>query len=206
MVRRRNKKGGFYDEPPFTPEEEAEFYRRLAGTPIAFTRPSSTVVQSQKPQGVAPREGRSVRPSDHPIVLMSREQSTMASTWSEMLGIEQLENGKWRIGIYCHNWLGSISDLIPEDQLYDEDGELRVPTEWNGKKILGLADGEYLETEEIVSRDNGVEFDVSSLQLALAYCRERKWDKVTAFERAWNELCTVVTKRPSAWKRYYNYN
>jgi hypothetical protein len=39
MVRRKTKTGAEYHEPPYTPEEDAEFYRRFGGGPIAFTRP-----------------------------------------------------------------------------------------------------------------------------------------------------------------------
>ena len=56
MVRRRDKKGEFYYEPPYTPEEEAEFYGRVGGGPVAFTRPSSTVAQPQQPKKEAPRK------------------------------------------------------------------------------------------------------------------------------------------------------
>jgi hypothetical protein len=56
MVRKRDKKGGFYYEPPYTPEEEAEFYRRIGGGPVAFTRPSSTDAQPRQPLGEAPRK------------------------------------------------------------------------------------------------------------------------------------------------------
>jgi hypothetical protein len=56
MVRKRDKKGAFYYEPPYTPEEEADFYRRVGGSPVAFTRPSSTVAQPQKPKREAPRK------------------------------------------------------------------------------------------------------------------------------------------------------
>jgi hypothetical protein len=60
MVRRRTEKGGFYDEPPYTPDEEAEFYRRFGGGPVTFTRPSSTVAQPQEPQREAPQQERRV--------------------------------------------------------------------------------------------------------------------------------------------------
>ena len=110
-------------------------------------------------------------------ILILREQSTMASTWTELLGVENLGDGKWCIGCYAHNWLGSIFDLVPEDQLYDENEELIVPTEWEGQKIIGLGDGEYLETEELISKDDKVEFDASTIQLALDYCTVNEWEK-----------------------------
>jgi hypothetical protein len=59
--------------------------------------------------------------TDKVITIVTREQSTMASTWNELLGIQHLGNGKWSIGSYKHHWLDSIYDLVPEDQLYDEE-------------------------------------------------------------------------------------
>jgi hypothetical protein len=46
--------------------------------------------------------------------------------------------------------LGSIRDLISEDERYDENGNFKVPDEYDGHRIRGLADGEYLETDELV--------------------------------------------------------
>lgn len=31
MVRRKDDMGGYYHEPPYTPEEEMEIYRRMSG-------------------------------------------------------------------------------------------------------------------------------------------------------------------------------
>ena len=41
MVRVRDDLGGFYHEPPYTPEEEAVFYRRTGNGPVAILRPTS---------------------------------------------------------------------------------------------------------------------------------------------------------------------
>lgn len=129
---------------------------------------------------------------------MSREQSTFVSTWNEMLGVEKLKGDKWRIGVFGYDLLESIYDLVPEDQLYDEDGEIKVPTEWDGRKIRGLADGEYLETDELVlANQDIVEFDVSCLQRALNYCQENGWDKENGFQKAWDELATLVGEKRS---------
>ena len=133
-----------------------------------------------------------------PKLLMSREQSTMVSSWNEMLGVEELKGGKWRIGVFGYKVLESIYDLLPEDQLYNEDGEIKVPTEWDGQKIRGLADGEYLETEELMSaNEDSEEFYASSLQVALDYCRRNGWDQEKGFQEAWDELTTLVGQKPS---------
>jgi hypothetical protein len=126
------------------------------------------------------------------MTLMSREQSSMASTWNELLCLNKIGNRKWSIGVYSYNVLGSIYDLVPEDKLYDEDGELIVHDEWEGKKVLGLEGGEYLQTDELVLREEGVEFDASSLHVDRDYCLEHRWDHYEEFRVAWEKLDTLV--------------
>jgi len=43
-------------------------------------------------------------------ILMSREGSSMASTWNEHLCVSYT-NGKWLIGEYGYNWAASIDDI-----------------------------------------------------------------------------------------------
>ena len=131
---------------------------------------------------------------DTPITLLVREQSTMVSSWNEMLCLERLHEGKWTLGVYGYNWLGSIRDLIPEDECYDEDGNFKVPDEYEGHRILGLADGEYLETDELVKDPNAenITFDKASLASAREYAAQNQWDRAPGFEAAWKELIEIV--------------
>ena len=66
--------------------------------------------------------------------------------------------------------------------------------EWEGQRIIGLGDGEYLETDELVSQDDEVHFDASTHEHALNYCRESAWDECADFQNAWDELTALVTK------------
>jgi hypothetical protein len=53
MVRIVNKDGGAFREPPYTPEEERDFYRAMAGGPkvvLHAPRPVPTVVKSKSPK------------------------------------------------------------------------------------------------------------------------------------------------------------
>jgi hypothetical protein len=36
MVRKRTDNGGWYEEPPYTEEEEMDFYRRVGGGPVSI--------------------------------------------------------------------------------------------------------------------------------------------------------------------------
>jgi len=59
MVRRKTKFGGEYHEPPYTQEEIDDFYRRISGGPVAFTRPGpSRPADPVRPPGKDPTPKR----------------------------------------------------------------------------------------------------------------------------------------------------
>jgi hypothetical protein len=117
-------------------------------------------------------------------IYLSREESSMVSSWTNHLALETLPTNTWRLGTYGYNWLGSIYDLIPEEQLYDDAGEMIIPDEWEGQKIRGLADGEFLETDELVTADY-VEFSADCIHIARDFCNDRGWCEIPDFELAW---------------------
>jgi hypothetical protein len=125
-----------------------------------------------------------------PTILMSREGSSMASTWTEHLCISCLD-GKWLIGEYGYNWAASIDD-IPEEERYTEDGELKIPEEWDGHKVLGIADGEYIETEELVERGNDIEFTENELNKAIDFAVNYGWNDYPNFDKAMKQLEKIV--------------
>jgi hypothetical protein len=125
-----------------------------------------------------------------PKILMSREGSSMASTWTEHLCVSCL-NGKWLIGEYGYNWAASIDD-IPEEERYTEDGELKIPEEWEGHKVLGIADGEYIETDELVERGNDIEFTENELNKAIDFAVNYGWNDYPNFDKAMKQLEKVV--------------
>lgn len=130
-------------------------------------------------------------------ILISREQSSMASSWDEHLGLCRVDDKTWRIGIYGNDWLGSIHELIPEDERYTEDGHLKIPSELNGVRIVGLADGEYLQTEDLVPSLE-LEFSVKEIRKALEFCRSEDWTKHPDFPRAWEHIeMRVISTEPS---------
>lgn len=133
-------------------------------------------------------------------LLLSREQSSMVSTWDEQLGLVQESDKRWRIGTFGYQWLGSIHELVPESQRYTEDGELVVPETWDGKKIIGLADGEYLQTDELVTSDD-LEFTAATLKTAREFCKSRGWTDHPKFELAWLHIETSVKPSEALSKR-----
>ena len=125
-----------------------------------------------------------------PTILMSREGSSMASTWTEHLCVSCLD-GKWLIGEYGYNWAASIDD-IPEEERYTEDGELKIPEEWDGHKVLGIADGEYIETDELVERGNDIEFRENELNKAIDFAVNYGWNDYPNFDKAMKQLEKIV--------------
>lgn len=127
-----------------------------------------------------------------PKILLSRENSSMASTWTELLCVER-EQDEWKIGEYAYQWAGSIYDLIPEDKRYDEDDELVIPEFWEGVRVRGVADGEYIETEEIVVRGELFSFSKDQIEDAIAFVKAYGWDRLPDFEQAMGKLVTIVS-------------
>lgn len=82
----------------------------------------------------------------HPI--LTREQSSMADTWTEYLCASPVEDG-FVLGICTHELLGYIpsewydddGELLPGYR--DENGDLLLPAEYEGRPVEGH-DGEYL--------------------------------------------------------------
>jgi len=126
-------------------------------------------------------------------ILLAGENSSMASTWEDYLGISKLENKRLFLGNYMFQILGSIYELIPEDKRFDELGELIVPDEYDGKKITGLSDGEYLETDELYCSE-GVEFGPGEIEKARKFCSEFFWDSRNGFDMAWARVESIFKR------------
>ena len=116
----------------------------------------------------------------------------MASTWTEHLCVSYID-GKWQIGEYGYNWAASIDD-IPEEERYTEDGELKIPEFWDGHRVLGIADGEYIETDELVERGNEIDFYASDLDKAIKFAVDFGWNEYSNFDDAMKRLQRIVVE------------
>ena len=124
-------------------------------------------------------------------ILLSREQSSMASTWTEMIGFFQEKSDDWVLGNCGHEIIGSIYDLLTEEQLHADDG-FQIPEEINGVKVHGIEDGEYLESEEIIFYDDTVRFNRETFQKSIDYFEMYDWNKHPEYEIALNKLRSSV--------------
>ena len=125
-----------------------------------------------------------------PLILISREGASISSSWNEHLCISRVGN-KWTLGEYGYNWAASI-DEIPEDERYNEEGDINVPDEWDGHKVLGIADGEYIETDELVGNGNEIDFESSAIKDAITFAIEFNWDVHPKFDEAMKKLQMIV--------------
>ena len=121
---------------------------------------------------------------DGRVWLLTREESSMSSAWDVHLYLEFLPDDSVKLLTCRHEILGSIYDLVPEEKLYDADGEIKVPKKVNGKVIVGLADGEYLEVEDLYVESESSPFTSMNADAMQSYCVNEKWDRVQGFDGA----------------------
>lgn len=112
--------------------------------------------------------------SFEPVVLDGREMSSMVSTWTELLVLKADNEGRFYLAICQQEVLGSIYDL-PEDERYDDDGEPRIPAEFEGKPVVGLSDGEWLQGPDLEETDTSAAFEFGSLLVADEFLAEHEW-------------------------------
>lgn len=113
--------------------------------------------------------------------------------WSEHLCLLRDED-HFYLATCRHETLGSIYQLIPEERLYDEDGELIVPKTYKGKRVVGLEDNEYLLSSSLWEESRSPSFDKNSLDAAENYCNEGSWSGEEGFASAWASLLRQVGK------------
>jgi len=132
-------------------------------------------------------------PQHGKVVLMRRECSSMVSTWNEYLCIERAGPGRFSLSICGHEVLGSVHDLIPEDDLFDQDGEMVIPEFLNGQAVA-LENGEYLVGDTLVETAGSgpIQFGVSDLDVGLDFCRESEWAQERHFMRVWRRIQGMV--------------
>jgi len=124
-------------------------------------------------------------------ILLSREKSSIVSTWTEMIGFIESDNGYLVLGNCGHEILGSIYDLLTNEQLYADDG-IQIPEEINGVKVHGIADGEYLESEDMVFDNETVTFNRDTFQEAVDYFEMYDWNTHPEYELVLQKLKAVV--------------
>jgi hypothetical protein len=129
---------------------------------------------------------------DGVTLLLGREQSTMVSTWIEILALLKTSTGKWKLSTGGLEWVANIHDIVPTDDLYDEIGNLNIPEVHEGQRVVGVDDGEYLVADRFVGNDFSNEFDEENLLVAKSYCQTERWSECEGFDSAWGVVVARV--------------
>lgn len=118
-------------------------------------------------------------------ILLTREISSMGACFEQHLCLEQIDHGLLRLSTCRYEIIGSVYDLIPEEELYDDNGEINVPSFWEGKEVIGLTDGEYMEINNLVEESSSADFGFHTIELAREFCKSEQWSKLEEFKKAW---------------------
>lgn len=124
-------------------------------------------------------------------ILCSREQSSMVSTWTDHLCIEGTESGKFKLSTCWYEMIGSIYELVPAEELYDEYDEMIIPDEIDGIKVLGLDEDHYVFIDNLVANSESEAFDSTSMEIARSYLTKEGWDSATQ-GAVWEDIVSTV--------------
>lgn len=131
--------------------------------------------------------------TDKSTILMTMEKSSMASTWGVMLKLTDLGAGNWDLTECGQEIIGNFYELVPEEERFDDNGEMIIPQEIDGKKVLGIEDGEWLLGEGIVDGE-GVTFKKETLAKAKDFLEEYEWTLSAQYEALWWEIVRRVSQ------------
>jgi hypothetical protein len=109
-------------------------------------------------------------------IIEQREQSTRASCWKEFLVLKKLSDTEFMLDIRCWDYLGTIGDLGFEE---DEDGEIIVPAEINGKIIRNIDEDGFVFGGELVKNvgdPDEIKFTRSDIDKVLCWLESVKWN------------------------------
>ena len=120
--------------------------------------------------------------SDGMTFIAAKEMSSMDSTWTEILALEKLNDENWQLHQGRLETIGSIYDL-DEDKIYDADGNLVLPKSYGGHRIVGLADGEFLLTNNFQSEISSQHFIAGDHKIYRPFLIEHDWMEISVFRQ-----------------------
>ena len=111
--------------------------------------------------------------------------------WAEYLCIEREGNGGVTLTSRSRQVLAEVGQYI------DEEGELKLPSKIEGKKVWGI-EGDFVLGESLVLHDGTSTITVQpgDTQLAADWLAERKWDTEPDFEEVWTVICAALLPPP----------
>lgn len=108
-------------------------------------------------------------------LLAAKESSSMVSTWTDVLALEKTTEGLWRLHNGGFEILGRIYSLEGVTVKYGDDGQVIAPKKYQGQKVLGLADGEYLIVDRFYSEEQSPPFEYHQMPIWREFLKEHGW-------------------------------
>ena len=96
-------------------------------------------------------------------VISSKENSSMASIWTTFLCLERLSEDEYQVCIRAYEILCTADDIREELNLIEDmyfDIYEHLPDIYNGKKVEGIDDGEYIFGGDLEEMNNEVDDEV----------------------------------------------
>ena len=103
------------------------------------------------------------------VVVDNREQSTMGSSWREYLCVRWIED-RVELSVRMYEWLASVSDLSE-----DEDGELIVPIQIDGKVVVAVEDDAVVGGNLDCNDDATETFTLADIASMTEWINDRNW-------------------------------
>lgn len=125
------------------------------------------------------------------VFLIERNRSSLVSAWQERLGLKPLNANLWMLGTYKFRWVGL--DSLPDICWDETTGVVLLPEFFNGKRVRGLVDGEFVEIDDVYCSDS-CDFECHDLDSAMAFCESRGWCTHPMFGSCWQTLVRIVRK------------
>lgn len=129
-------------------------------------------------------------------ILMSREESSMVSTWDVHLCLETA-GGTLQLSNRQYEGLASVHDYEVESE--EGDVEYDLPDEIDGKAVVGISDDMVVGGELVYfDEDDSIELSVGELKAARGWLNQHRWDFRAGFRAAWRDIKEEMARLPNA--------
>lgn len=107
---------------------------------------------------------------DDPVILQSREASSMVSTWTEYLCVTNVKPGKARLEVCMYEALAEF------DSTDDDGNEIAVPETYDGKRVIGVDDGYLIGGELMALDDKTITYTRDDIEKVLAWVKKLRFE------------------------------
>lgn len=118
---------------------------------------------------------RGTNRSDGMTFVAAREDSSMSSTWTKILALEHVDGFNFRLHQGQLETIGSIYEL-PEGKLrHDVDGNEICPRSYDGERVVGLADGEFMQINKFYAEESSGPFSSMDISNGQTFLQDNGW-------------------------------